>query len=182
MFEIVSVHSSGNIWCFTPDMFDDIRKTKRNPISQESLPQEVLNQIENQRNTLKRLGLLNVKPRTISDGISELNRKDRVNVDNDSKRLEAIQKLAKLYCVNTNNTSPSCGTQALQLDLLQTNQMTELLKIWGFNVSVIGFEDINPALQKDSFISIVYQILRSDEVNTQRIFNDIENILRNSAN
>lgn len=174
--------SSGNIWCFTPDMFDDIRKTKRNPISQESLPQEVLNQIENQRNTLKRLGLLNVKPRTISDGISELNRKDRVNVDNDSKRLEAIQKLAKLYCVNTNNTSPSCGTQALQLDLLQTNQMTELLKIWGFNVSVIGFEDINPALQKDSFISIVYQILRSDEVNTQRIFNDIENILRNSAN
>lgn len=168
--------SADNVWCFTSDMFEQIRKTERNPITQEILPNSVLQQINNQRNTLKRLGLLNngTTALTVTEGLAELNKTDKIESTEVQRRVEALQKLAKLYCNNS-----VCMNGILQLELLNGPEMVNLINKWGIPVISIGLDKIIPELQLNTFIFILYTILSNNPNRMEQIFTEIQDILRN---
>ena len=194
--------NANNTWCLTPDMFETIRQTGRNPISQEILPNEVQQQLTNQRNTLKRLGLLDVPNKTIADALKEMRSNDRITNQEIEDRRKSLRKLTMMYCASPNNKDCNGSPTSIgsptnnngkpticnfveagvsQLESLNKQQMINLLEKWGLSVKDLGFDAIDTGLLNDTFLYIVYNVLKSKPELTGKFFNDVEQELRKST-
>lgn len=90
------------VWIFTSDMFDQIINSKKNPYTNDDLPDEFLNNVRTQRSLIKRLGFNINRSLTVSDGLDKMNKQDTVNNDEDERLVKEFEQVAVINGVDLN--------------------------------------------------------------------------------
>ena len=94
--------SNNNKWCFSCHLFDSIRETKKNPYTGMTIPSSELSLLSQQRNTVKRLGMITSDRNNDVEDISIGNnaRNNLVLDNNTDEIMKSFSKLALLHGVD----------------------------------------------------------------------------------
>lgn len=120
--------SNGVPWCFTSDMFNQLLQTKKNPISQESLPEDFILELKNKNRMLDGLGMRNIETITFPQALDKLKQSDTINDIESNREIEKFMMTAQLNGANGQNFRNMTNTQ-LQNNLQKYGSFVNLLPL-----------------------------------------------------
>jgi len=99
----IGVYKDANetVWIFTSDMFEQIITTKKNPYTNELLPNEFLDGLKTQRSLIKRLGFHVGRSLTVNDGLERMNKQDTVNNDENNRIVSQFEQISAVHGIST---------------------------------------------------------------------------------
>lgn len=124
----IGVYKDSNevVWIFTSDMFDQIIDSKRNPYTDDILPNDFINGLCNQRSLIKRLGFNVGRSLTVNDGLERLNKQDIINNEENQRIIDQFEKLGLIYGISQDKLRNLTYQQKIDILNLHKIQISNL--------------------------------------------------------
>lgn len=141
---------NGNIWCYKSDQYEMLINENVNPTTGDRLPIMFIDSIKYKHNIMKKLGLIDNTPKTLSNRYDSLNAADTLGKEHaDIKRI--IEEFKEL--MSKNNV-------AGVVDDWSSSKMERILKISGINVAL---SSLTTSHAYTTFAWVVIWLQRNDK-------------------
>lgn len=92
--------ASGTVWCYTADSFDNLVDSKLNPTTLQPLPETFILKLQNQIQTMTKLGLKPTDVKSITQALADLRKPDEISNDQTDRYISAIEKVFLINGIN----------------------------------------------------------------------------------
>ena len=116
------------VWIFTSDMFEHVILTKKNPYTNDILPDEFISNLRMQRSLIKRLGFNINGTMTVSVGLEKYQKKDTINNDESNRLVNQFEQISKINGVNIDSLkkiSYESKTEIFKLNKILINNLND---------------------------------------------------------
>lgn len=177
-FDVVSYRDGNNqVWCFTSDQFENLLRSGKNPYNNQLLPSALINQIESQRRTVKRLGLPVDRPSSINT--EQLIIPEVIGNSASQRILQDVDRMMALAGIDLNriqNLTPSDYVKLSKVIGLQdcTPGIQLNPKCLGIETTLIDWEPLTPLHRRYTFSHMIWNQIKDHQINSANLFKIIQ--------
>ena len=151
-FDVVSYRDGNNqVWCFTSNQFENLLRTGKNPYNNQTLPTSLINQIESQRRTVKRLGLPVDQPRSIEP--DELIIPEKIGNSASQRILQDVDRMMALADIDL-----------ARIQNLDPSEYVRLSKLMGIETTLQDWEPLSQLHRRYLFSHLIWNQIKDRKV------------------